>query len=85
MPQIDVYSGDYCPYCTRAKALLDRKGVEYTEHNVGRDAEKRMALSEKSGGAKTIPQIFIDGKHIGGFDDMSALDDKGELDGLLGL
>ena len=83
MADIQIYTGDFCPYCTKAKALLDRKGVDYTEIEVGRDAEKRAELTEKSGGLKTIPQIFIDGKHIGGCDDLYALDDKGELDALI--
>lgn len=85
MAQIDIYTGDYCPYCTHAKTLLDKKGVQYTEHDVGRDPEKRAELAKKSNGAKTVPQIFVDGKNIGGFRDISQMDQKGELDGILGV
>ncbi len=83
MPDIDVYTTDYCPYCVKAKALLDRKGANYNEHDVTHDDEARMLLVEKSGGLKTVPQIFIAGNHIGGCDDLYALEAKGELDALL--
>ena len=82
MAEIIIYTTTYCPYCTRAKALLDKKRVKYTEINVIDDEEKRKEMIEKSG-RTTVPQIFINGKHIGGYDDLYALEEKGELDALL--
>lgn len=83
MPQVTVYSGPFCPYCTKAKALLDKKGVAYVEYNVKADEEKLKEMLERSGGRKTIPQIFIDDCHIGGCDDLYALEQSGSLDQLL--
>lgn len=83
MADVIVYSASYCPYCTRAKELLTRKGVAFTEIDVTSDDAQREALIAKSGGRRTIPQIFINGQHIGGFDDMNALDKAGKLDALL--
>lgn len=80
---VKVYSTDYCPYCTRAKALLTKRGIPFEEINVEADAELRRWLVEASGGRKTVPQIFINGRSIGGFDELSALDRKGELPKLL--
>lgn len=84
MARVVVYSGPYCPYCTKAKALLDKKNVAYVEFNVKEDDAKLSEMLELSGGRKTIPQIFIDDKHIGGCDDLYALNDAGKLDDLLG-
>lgn len=83
MPQIIVYSGPHCSYCDRAKALLKKKGVAFEEFDVRADPAKREEMLKKSNGRKTIPQIFINGQHIGGCDDLHALDAKGLLDGLL--
>lgn len=83
MAKVEVYSADYCPYCTKAKMLLTNKGVEFTEHDITNDDEARVALVEKSGGLRTIPQIFIDGQHYGGFTDIEALNKSGELDKIL--
>ena len=83
MAKIEVYTTNYCPYCVKAKALLDRKGAKYTEIDVTGDDEVRIRLVEKSGGRKTVPQIFINDKHIGGCDDLYALDANGGLDPLL--
>jgi len=83
MDKVIIYTKDGCPYCFRAKALLDSKGAAYKEIDVGNDPEKRQALSEKSNGRKTVPQIFIMGKHIGGCDDLFALEHNGELESLL--
>ena len=83
MAKVEVYSADYCPYCTKAKMLLTNKGVEFIEHDLSGDDAARMALVEKSGGLKTIPQIFIDGQHYGGFDNLAALNKSGELDKIL--
>ena len=81
--RILVYSTPFCGYCGAAKRLLTNKGVQFTEIDVMFDAARRQEMLEKSGGQRTVPQIFIDGRHIGGFDDLSALDSSGELDGLL--
>lgn len=83
MANIVIYSGDHCPYCQRAKMLLQKKGVAFEEINVSRNPEERIAMMEKSAGRQTIPQIFINGTHIGGCDDMYALDAAGKLDALL--
>jgi len=85
MAKIEVFTKFFCPYCSRAKALLDRKGVEYQEIDLTMDRAGFNAMVERAGGARTVPQIFIDGKHIGGSDDMAALDARGGLDPLLGL
>lgn len=78
-----MYTTLFCPFCTRAKSLLKKKGVEFTEIGVGGDPSLRQRMSERSGGARTVPQIFIDGKPIGGSDELAALDGSGELDRLL--
>jgi len=83
MPHVTVYSGPSCPYCTKAKALLDRKKVTYEEFNVKADEGKLNEMLERTGGRKTIPQIFINNQHIGGCDDLYALNDAGKLDELL--
>lgn len=83
MAKIEVYSTNYCPYCVRAKDLLQRKGLEFTEIDVTQDADMREKLIEMSGGQRTVPQIFINNKHIGGFDDLNALNKSGDLDKLL--
>ena len=81
--KIEVYTTQVCPYCVRAKQLLAAKGVSFTEIDVGGDDAARMALVEKSGGRRTVPQIFINDQSIGGYDDLSALDRAGKLDPLL--
>ena len=84
MPDIIMYTTPVCPYCVRAKALLKRKGVEgITEIDVSRSPEIRDDMTRKTGGKRTVPQIFIDGRHIGGCDDLYALDSAGGLDPLL--
>lgn len=85
MAKIEVYTKFLCPYCARAKALLDRKGVDYQEIDLTMDRAGFDKMVERAGGARTVPQIFIDGQHIGGSDDMAALDGRGGLDPLLGL
>lgn len=84
MADVQVYVTSYCPYCVRAKALLDRKKVPFTEINVEDDPGKRAWLVEATGGRRTVPQIFIDGKAVGGSDDLHDLERTGELDKLLG-
>ncbi len=80
MAKIEVYSGDYCPYCMRAKALLKQRGLEFNEYNVQSEPEKRVEMAKRAPGARTIPQIFINDRHVGGCDDLYALDKKGELE-----
>ncbi|MBR0663375.1 glutaredoxin 3 [Roseomonas hellenica] len=83
MPTIEIYTQDWCPYCDRAKALLDRKGVPYREIAANPGSALRQEARERSGGRTSVPQIFIDGAHIGGSDDLAALDRAGKLDLLL--
>lgn len=83
MADIIIYTTDYCPYCNRAKDLLKRKNHKYQEIDVTEDDALREEMVQKAGGKRTVPQIFINDRHIGGFDDLSALDRKGELDTLL--
>ena len=78
MSDVQVYTTDYCPYCTRAKALLEKRGIPFEEIDVSADAEKRAWLV-KTTGRRTVPQIFIKGEPIGGCDDLYALDRSGEL------
>jgi glutaredoxin 3 len=80
---VKVYTTDYCPYCDRAKALLKKRDVPYEEVDVTTDNEKRAWLVTASGGRRTVPQIFIDDRPIGGSDDLHALDRSGELEKLL--
>ena len=83
MAEIIIYTTNYCPYCVKAKRLLRKKGVEFEEIDLTNDDTGRMQLVEKSGGRKTVPQIFVNGQHIGGCDDLFSLDAKKELDTLL--
>ncbi|MEO1277174.1 MAG: glutaredoxin 3 [Pseudomonadota bacterium] len=78
-----LYTTPICPFCIRAKRLLDSKGVSYTEINVMGDSTARAEMLERSGGARTVPQIFIGGTHIGGSDDLMALDARGGVEPLL--
>lgn len=82
MPQIEIYTQDWCPYCVRAKALLDRKGVAYTEIDAPGGSTARAEAQRRSG-QSSVPQVFIDGKSIGGSDDLAALERAGKLDALL--
>lgn len=84
MAKVQVYTTAYCPFCTRAKALLKSKGVEFEEIDVTYDPELREKMVELSGGRRTVPEIFINGKIIGGYDELRALENKGQLDALLG-
>jgi len=81
--QVEIYTWRTCPFCIRAKALLDGKGVEYTEYAIDGDEAARSQMAEKTGGKRSVPQIFIEGEHVGGCDDLHALDRKGELDPML--
>lgn len=83
MPDVTIYTKPYCPYCVRAVALLEKKGVSFTEIEAAFDPEKKREMIQRSGGRMTFPQIFIGEKHIGGCDDMMALERSGKLDPLL--
>ena len=80
---VEIYTTQYCGYCRMAKSLLDRKKVAYTEINVGGDPSLRHAMIERAGGRTTVPQVFIGTTHVGGCDDLYALEQAGELDKLL--
>jgi len=83
MAKVEIYTKFLCPYCTRAKKLLAGKGIEVDEHDISMGGPLRAEMLERSGGRMTVPQIFIDGRHIGGSDDLAALDRAGQLDPLL--
>lgn len=83
MPPVEIYTTGYCPYCHAAKALLKRKGVDYTEIDLGRDWKRRDEMIERANGRMTVPQIFIGPMHVGGSDDLHALEREGKLDVLL--
>lgn len=84
-PKIEIYTKWGCPYCVAAKSLLDEKGVTYIEYDVTMGGPKRAEMQERAPGAMTVPQVLIDDRPYGGFDDISALDRQGKLDALLGL
>jgi glutaredoxin 3 len=83
MAQIEIYTQPFCPYCERARALLQRKGVAFQDFDAPRGSQARKDAIERSGGRTTVPQIFINGQAIGGSDDLAALDRAGQLDALL--
>jgi len=83
MTTVDIYTKQTCPFCFRAKALLAEKNVEFNEIKIDSDTELRAKMIERSNGAYTVPQIFFNENHIGGCDDLFALQASGELDGLL--
>jgi glutaredoxin 3 len=83
MLSIEIYTKSWCPYCSAAKKLLEEKGAAFTEIDIEAKPEKRQDMIQKAGGRTTVPQIFIAGRHIGGCDDLYALDDKGQLEPLL--
>ena len=83
MKKVVIYTGPMCNFCSAAKHLLNKKKVSYEEIDIGYDEKKREEMLKKSNGMKTIPQIFIEEKHIGGYVELKALESKGELDALL--
>lgn len=85
MSTVEVYTSPFCPYCHRAKALLEKKGVAFTEIDVPGTPGAREEMLRRTSGARTVPQIFIDGRGIGGSDELAALERAGELNALLGL
>ncbi len=83
MAKVEIYTRDFCGYCSRAKSLLARKGAAVTEFEAGMDADLRREMIQRSNGGSTFPQIFINGRHVGGCDDLFELEAGGRLDGLL--
>ncbi len=83
MAKVEIYTKPFCSYCFRAKRLLDSKGIEYREHAVSFGGPERQEMIQRSGGRTTVPQIFIDGRHIGGCNDLMELERLGKLDELL--
>lgn len=83
MNTVEIYTKGYCPYCHKAKALLEQKAVSFTEFKIDEQPELRQIMIERANGSSTVPQIFVGGKHIGGCDDMHALDSHNKLDELL--
>ncbi|HEY7810762.1 MAG TPA: glutaredoxin 3 [Allosphingosinicella sp.] len=83
MARVEIYTKFGCPYCARAKALLGEKNVQFEEYEINSTVGKRDEMLERSGGRHTVPQVFIDDRHVGGSDDLAELERKGELDGLL--
>lgn len=85
MAKIEIYTKFMCPYCTRAKRLLDSKGARFEEHDITMGGPRRAEMLQRANGRSTVPQIFIGGRHIGGSDDLAALDAAGKLDPLLAV
>jgi glutaredoxin 3 len=83
MTTVEIYTTPTCPYCHAAKALLRKKGVTFSEIDVSGDAGLRATMTQRAGGSRTVPQIFINGQHVGGCDDLHALDHQSRLDPLL--
>ena len=85
MAKIEIYTWQYCPFCIRAKSLLKKKNVEYLEYQIDGDQNARIEMIARADGRRTVPQIFIDNKGIGGCDELFALEESNQLDKLLGL
>ena len=85
VPEVVMYSTAFCGYCQRARGLFERKGVNIREIKVDEDANERATMLKRSGGRRTVPQIFIGERHVGGYDDLAVLDRAGELDKLLNI
>lgn len=83
MVKVEIYTKDWCPYCVRAKRLLAEVGAETVEYAVDRDPSKRPEMIQRAGGRTTVPQIFIDGRHVGGCDDLFSLERSGKLAAML--
>ena len=83
MKPVEIYTSPMCGYCHAAKRLLKAKGAAFTEHDISRDPSLRAQMMQRSNGGRTVPQIFIGGQHVGGSDDLHALDHAGKLDALL--
>ncbi|QIG81016.1 glutaredoxin 3 [Stakelama tenebrarum] len=84
MAKIEIYTKAFCPYCSRAKNLLAQKGAEFEEFDITMGGPKRQEMLDRANGGTTVPQIFIDGNHVGGSDELVALERDGKLDAMLG-
>ena len=85
LANIEIFTKPWCPYCRRAKSFLDKKGTSFNEIDIQAEPERRDEMIQRADGGHTVPQIFIDGIHVGGCDDLHELDSQGRLDGMLGL
>jgi glutaredoxin 3 len=85
MKNVEIYTGPLCAFCDWTKVLFKKKGVTFKEINIGDDPSRASEMVKKSNGMKTVPQIFIDGKHIGGNQELQALEKEGKLNSLLGI
>ena len=85
IPTVEIYTWRFCPFCLRAKALLNEKGVQFTEYSIDGDDEARTKMSERAGGLRSVPQIFINGNGIGGCDELYELERNNELNELIGI
>jgi glutaredoxin 3 len=85
MADVEIFTTPLCAYCWRAKRLLKKKGIEFAEIDLWRQPERRGEMIERAGGRTTVPQVFVDGRALGGSDDLAALDAQGDLDAALGL
>jgi glutaredoxin 3 len=83
MAEVEIYTTPLCPYCWRAKRLLDQKGIAFIEVDLWQHPQRRPEMIERAGGRRTVPQLFVDGRAIGGSDELAALERSGELDALL--
>ncbi len=83
MKKVEIYTTNMCPYCSAAKALLQKKGIKYSEIDVSYDPDTRKKMSERAGGRRSVPQVFIGAEHVGGCDDLHELDAAGGLDKML--
>jgi glutaredoxin 3 len=83
MPKVEIYTKMFCPYCVRAKRLLGEKGVDFEEYDITLGGPKRVEMIQRANGRTTVPQIFIGGTHVGGSDDLAALERQGRLDPML--
>lgn len=84
MAAVEIYTTPLCPYCWRAKRLLNKKGIAFVEIDLWQDPQRRPEMIERAGGRRTVPQLFVDGRAIGGSDELAALESSGELDAILG-
>ncbi|MGH6902982.1 MAG: glutaredoxin 3 [Geminicoccaceae bacterium] len=83
MAEVEIYTTPLCPYCWRAKRLLEKKGIAFAEIDLWQHPERRAEMALRAGGRTTVPQVFVDGRALGGADELSALETRGELDAVL--
>ena len=83
MSKVEIYTWQYCPFCIRAKSLLKKKNINFTEYKIDGDEDARALMTERAAGSRTLPQIFIDNEGIGGCDDLYMLENENKLDSLL--